>query len=59
MLADVEDDGVVHVEAGALRLRDVEVVAGGVWSRMPQEEVEWRVLAYVGDREGYGQSVWI
>lgn len=52
MLADAEDEGVVEDEIGALGLRDVEVVALGVWGGVQRQERVGRVAAGMG----YGQA---
>lgn len=57
MLADVEDEGVVHDQALALGLDDVEVVALGVRRGVADEEVVGRVLPDVGEWEGEGEGV--
>ena len=56
-MPDAEDEGVVHDEALALWLHDVEVVALGVGRRMPDEEVEVWVLAGVREWQGEGERV--
>lgn len=59
MLANVEDESVVHDEAFALRLHDVEVVALCVGRWVANEEVVRWVLADVRDWQGEGESVWL
>ena len=59
MLADVEDESVVHDEAFALRLHDVEIVALCVGCWVADEEVVRWVLADVRDRQGESESVWV
>ena len=53
----MEDEGVVHDQALALGLDDVEVVALGVGSRVADQEVVGRVLADVGEWQGERESV--
>lgn len=47
MLADCEDEGVVHREARTLRLCDVEIVSLGVRCWVASQEFIRRVLACV------------
>jgi hypothetical protein len=56
-LPDREDEGVVHGELEALRLGDVEIVALGMRSRMPEEEVERWVFTGVINGKGEGERV--
>lgn len=48
VLADAEDEGVVHSQTGALGLGDVEVMALGVRGRVAEVEVVRGVLTRVG-----------
>jgi hypothetical protein len=57
VLTDVEDEGVVHYQALALGLDDVQVVALGVGGRVADEEVVGRVLADVGEWQGDREGV--
>lgn len=57
MLANGEDEGIVHGEAGTLGLSDIEIVALSVRSGMASEERVSRIGALVGDREGEGERV--
>ena len=57
MLPHSENEGVVDSEAGALRLRDIEIVALGVGRRMANEEIVGRVSASMGNWQGEGERV--
>ena len=57
MLPDSEDEGIVYSESGALRLRDVEIVALGMRCRVTEEELIGRVVTAVGDGDGEGEGV--
>lgn len=48
MLSYAEDKGVVHDQALALWLDDIEVVPLGMWSRMACQKVKGRILTRVG-----------
>lgn len=57
MLAHVEDEGVVHDEALALGLDDVEVVALGVGGGVAGQKIVRRVLPDVRDGQGEREGV--
>jgi len=57
VLSDGEDEGVVHSQPGALGLRDVEVMALGVWGGVAEEELVGRVVTAVDDGDGEGEGV--